>query len=543
MSDRSIADLAVDSLADRVRSRRHEHPPPLLLLVGVLIGAAVLSPIGWILVRAFEVPGPRAVELLTSGSTTRVLLNSVGLVASVTGLSTVVGVPLAVATVRTDLPFPRFWTIALGLPLVVPSYLGAFAYVAAFGPNGTFASLLEPLGVTGLPSIYGFEGAVFVLVLYVYPYVFLGTRAALISMDSSLVEAARTLGDSPVSAFRRATLPQILPGITAGALLVALYALSDFGTPAIMHVDVFTRVIYVEYSYSRGSAALLSVQLLLVAAVILLLESRISGADQSGYASGQVRPASQIELGRWKPVVLAACSAVVVLALVLPVSVFVQWLVRANAAGIDTGYGFQWAYAWNSVYAATLTAGAAVAAAVPIGYLSGRFDSPVARVVERATYAGYAVPGIVVALALVYVGVRYVRGLYQTLPLLVFAYVVRFLPQAVGTTRSSVVQVDRRLVEAARTLGDSPVSAFRRVALPLILPGVSAGAALVFLTTMKELPATLLLQPSNFDTLVTYIWTVRESGFYSRVAVPALVLVGVSALSMLVILARERHET
>ncbi|WP_435128214.1 ABC transporter permease [Halobaculum sp. D14] len=526
---------------ETIRRVRDRGAPPLALLAaGVVVALAVLAPVGWLVVRALEVPRPRAIHLLTSRSTLTVLVNSIGLVAAVTAASTALGVPLAVATARTDLPFSRFWTVALALPLVVPSYLGAFAYVAAFGPNGTLADALAPLGVVGLPSIYGFPGATFVLTLYVYPYVFLGTRAALLTMDASLVEAARTLGDSPVAAFRRVTLPQILPGITAGALLVALYALSDFGTPAIMHVDVFTRVIYVEYSYSRDTAALLSVQLLFVTAVVLLLESRVSGTDGSGYATGQIRSASRLQLGWLKAPVLLTCAAVVALALLVPLGVFTQWFFRDVPA---YGGGFSLEYAWNSVYAAALTAGVAVVAAVPVGYLSGRYaDSRLARLLERVTYAGYAVPGIVIALALVYVGVRYVRGLYQTLPLLVFAYVVRFLPQAVGTTRSSVVQVDRRLVEAARTLGDSSVAAFRRVTLPLILPGVSAGAALVFLTTMKELPATLLLQPANFRTLVTYIWTARESGFYGRIAVPALILLGVSALSMVVILTRERTQ-
>ncbi|MGB9985903.1 ABC transporter permease [Salarchaeum japonicum] len=530
-----------DQNVSRVRRLRESLPPRALLITSALVAVAVVSPLGWLVVRALDVPTPRAVSLLTSASTASVFTTSVALVAVVTLGSVLLGVPLAVATARTDLPFARFWTVALALPLVVPSYLGAFAYVAAFGPNGTLADLLAPLGVTELPSIYGFEGAALVLTLYVYPYVFLGTRAALLTLDASLVEAARTLGDSPLAAFRRVTLPRILPGITAGALLVALYALSDFGTPAIMHVDVFTRVIYVEYTYSRDTAALLSVQLLLVTAVILLLESRVSGASASGYASGQVRSASRLELGWLTVPVLLACAAVVALTLLVPLGVFTRWLVTADAA-VAYGDAFSWTYAWNSVYAAALTAGVAVLAALPVGYLSGRYGSSrLARLFDRLTYVGYAVPGIVVALALVYVGVRYVRGVYQTLPLLVFAYVVRFLPQAVGATRSSVVQVDRRLVEAARTLGDSSLAAFRRVTLPHILPGVSAGAALVFLTTMKELPATLLLQPANFRTLVTYIWTARESGFYGRIAVPALVLLAVSALSMTIILTRERQ--
>ena len=138
-----------------------------------------------------------------------------------------------------------------------------------------------------------------------------------------------------------------------------------------------------------------------------------------------------------------------------------------------------------------------------------------------------------------YLGLRYVPFLYQSVILLVFAYVIRFLPQAVGTTESSILQVDPQYIEAARSLGYHPLSAFRKVVLPLVAPGIAAGAALVFLTTMKELPATLMLRPTGFETFVTYIWLVQGAGYYGQAAVPALVLVALSGLSMLVILRRE----
>jgi len=189
-----------------------------------------------------------------------------------------------------------------------------------------------------------------------------------------------------------------------------------------------------------------------------------------------------------------------------------------------------------------LAAVAAVLAALPVAYFSARSSSRVGRLFERATYVGYAMPGVVLGLALVYFGSNYAPVVYQALPLLVFAYVVRFMPQAVGATRSSLLQVDPKLTEAARTLNETTIGAFRRITLPLIAPGVVAGAALVFLTTMKELPATLLLHPTGFKTLVTHIWLVQEAGYYGRAALPALVLVGLSAVSMLVLLTQEGND-
>lgn len=515
-----------------------------LTLLAASVAVLVVLPLVWLLDRASMVGVERAVALLTSADNIAVLVNSVGLVAAVTLGGVLLGVPLAVLTVQTDLPFRRFWTIASALPLVVPSYIGAFSYVSAFGPRGELADLLAPLGVERIPSIYGFHGAALVLILYTYPYVFLTTRAALLSFDATLVEAARTLNHTRWQAFRRITLPQITPGITAGALLVALYTLSDFGTPAIMQFEVFTQQIYVNYRAfgGRDLAALFSLQLVAVTLVILAVESRIGASQRGAYVSRGARRPGEIELGKWKAPALLFAATVTTLCLVVPLAVLVLWLTWENPGYGAGALAFSWEYGWNSVLVSAAAAIVCILGALPVAYLSARSESWLATIIDRATYVGYAAPGVVVGFSLLYFGVTYAPILYQTIVILVFAYVVRFLPQALGTARSSLLQVDPKLVEAARTLGHRPTTAFRKVVLPLIMPGVAAGAALVFLTTMKELPATLMLRPTGFDTFVTYIWRVRGSGHYGKAAFPALVLVVISGLSMLVILARERYD-
>jgi len=533
---------AVDGLREWLGWPGRYDSNPIVTAAAVLVAVTVISPLLWLVLRAAAVGPSEALSILTASSTMQVFTNSLALVVSVTVVSVALGVPLAVLTVLTDLPFRRFWTVVLALPLVVPSYLGAFAFVSAFGPRGTLAELLSPLGVT-IPTVYGFEGATLVLALFVYPYVFLTTRASLLSFDARQLEAAQTLNHDFRSAFRRIVLPQIAPGVTAGVLLVAFYALSDFGTPAIMHFDTFTRVIYVQYNnFGRGTASLLSIQLLAVTALVLFLESRFgsSAGSGDGYGGGVTSTDTVVtSLGWLKAPALLFCTFVVALTLVVPVAIFGMWLLRSGPGYVGGGVNFQWTFAVNSVYVAAIAAAATVLAALPIAYVSARSNSRIARLLERSTYVGYAVPGIVLALALVFLGANYLPWLYQTLPLLVFAYVVRFLPQAVGATRSSVLQVDSELLGAARTLGETPRGAFRRVTLPLIAPGLVAGAALVFLTTMKELPATLILHPTGFTTLVTYIWRVQEAGYYGRAALPALVLVAVSALSMILLLRQE----
>ena len=521
-----------------------ETPTPVVVLAAA-VAAAVLSPLVWLVRQASTVGLAESVALLTSPTATEVLVNSVVLTAVVTVASVVLGVPMAVLTVQTDLPFRRAWTVLVALPLVVPSYIGAFAYTSL--PN-----LYESVGLaaaTGVepPTVYGLWGTALVLTLFVYPYVFLTTRASLLSFDEAQLEAARTLNHGFPAAFRRVILPQILPGVAAGSLLVALYALSDFGTPAIMRYDVFTRVIFVElnsFGAGRANATLFSLQLLAVTAVILALESRVGGDAAAGYGT----PASSstvLSLGRYRWAAALLPAGITLFTLGLPVAILAMWLVRSGPGYRGGGLAFRPEFAVNSVFVAALAALVTVLLALPVAYYAGRSNSLPARLVERSTYLGYAMPGVVLGLALVFFasqwlletfGAGAVRLVYQSLPLLVFAYVVRFLPQAVGSTRSSVLGVDRELVGAARLLGASPRRAFRRVTLPLIAPGLLAGTALVFLTTMKELPATLILHPTGFTTLVTYIWRVQEAGYYGRGALPALVLVTASGLSMLPLL-------
>ncbi|WP_394295530.1 ABC transporter permease [Natrialba chahannaoensis] len=456
----------------------------------------------------------------------------------VTLFSILLGVPLAVLTTRTDLPYPRFWTIVAALPLVIPSYIGAIAFTGMFGSGGEIDSLFG----MSVPRIDGLSGATFIITLYTYPYVFLTTRAALLSMDSSLVDAARTLNAGPFEAFRRVTFPQIRPGIAAGALLAGLYAISDFGTPAFMRASVFTSMIYWEFSnFAVEYAALLALQLIAIVAIVLVIEAGI-GRDEDASGGVGAKPGTTIRLGRWKWPAMGFISALGTITLVVPVAIFTNWLFRSEGDPIPS-LEFEWGFAFNSVRLALLAALVACLFALPVAYYSGRANSLVSRVLERATYIGFAVPGIVIGLALVFLGTRTLPSLYrQGVWLLVFAYVVRFLPQAVGTVRSSVLQVDDKTIEAARTLNAGRIETFRRITLPAIMPGLVAGGILVFLTTMKELPVTLMLQPIGMDTLVSIIWDAQDALAYRYAAIPSLILILISGLSMLVLLRQEGGE-
>ncbi len=506
-----------------------------LAALSAVLALLIVSPMLWIVWEASTVETPRAYELVVSSQTASITANSIALMLAVTFFSILLGVPLAFLTTRTDLPHPRFWTVVAALPLVIPSYIGAIAFVSMFGSGGEFDTFL---GVS-LPRVEGLSGAIFVITLYTYPYVFLTTRAALVSVDSSLFDAARTLNRGPVESFRRVTLPTIRPGIAAGALLAALYAVSDFGTPAFMQASVFTSMIYWEfenYNTPVGYAALLALQLVAIVAVVLVIEAGI-GRDED--ASGGEGEGSIIRLGRWKWAAMGFVGLLGVVTLVVPVAVFTVWIFRSEGDRIPA-LEFHPEFAFNSVYLALLAAVVACLFALPVAYYSGRANSFVSRVLERATYVGFAVPGVVIGLALVFLGLNTLPSLYrQGVWLLVFGYVVRFLPQAVGTVRSSVLQIDDSTIEAARTLNAGRLETFRRVTLPMIAPGMVAGAILVFLTTIKELPITLMVRPIGMETLVIKVWQAHDALAYRYAAIPALLLILISGLSMLVLLRQE----
>jgi len=193
----------------------------------------------------------------------------------------------------------------------------------------------------------------------------------------------------------------------------------------------------------------------------------------------------------------------------------------------------------NSVLASGLAAILAVVASIPVAVLAVRHRGMLGSLVERMTYAGFALPGIVIGLAFVFVAARYLPWAYQTLPLLLAAYLVRFAPEAVGITRAALLQVSPRIEEVARTLGRTPGRVLREVTVPVIRPGLLAAAALVFLTAMKELPTTILLAPTGFDTLAVRIWSATSEGFFARAAAPALLMVLVAAASLWFLLRAE----
>lgn len=513
----------------------------LLWGAGALVALALLLPTAYLLIRAIGA-GEAAWQNLLRWRTVETMARTLWLAASVTLLSTLIAVPLAWITVRTDVPMRRFWAALAPLPLVIPSYVGAYVMASALGPRGLAQQWLEQwFGVQRLPSMYGFSGALITLTLLSYPYLLLSVRASLLRMDPALEEASRSLGHSAWRTFWRVTMPLLRPALGAGGLLVALYTLRDFGAVALMRYDTFTRVIYIQYqSFDRSQAALLALVLVVVTLIFVALEARIQ--RRSRYfqgATGIMRPPLLASLGIWRWPAALFCAAIVFFSLVLPACLLVYWLVRGLRAG-ETVMALGSA-TWNSVLASGIAAVVIVIAAVPVALLVVRRPGVLSHLLERLTYSAFALPSIVIALALVFFGANHAFWLYQTLAMLILAYGILFIPQAVGTVRASLLQIHPSLEEAARGLGRSPLRVFLSITLPLLRPGLLAGASMVFLTAMKELPATLLLAPIGFRTLATAVWSAVSEAYFAAAAAPALLIVLMSSVPMTILMLREQN--
>jgi iron(III) transport system permease protein len=280
--------------------------------------------------------------------------------------------------------------------------------------------------------------------------------------------------------------------------------------------------------------------LVLLTITILAIEMRTRG--RSSYYGGDVGSASaavRLRLGRWRWPSFFFCAVLVTLALVLPAGVLLYWLVR----GLKVGVAFPslWAAALNSLLTSGAAAGLALVAAVPVAVLSVRRAGSVSGILERISYSAFALPGMVVALALVFFGANFARPLYQTMVLLLLGYLILFLPQVVGALRAALLQLSPSLEHAARTLGRGPLAVFRTITLPITWPGLAAGAGLVFLTAMKELPVTLMLAPLGFRTLSTSVWSAVSEAYFAAAAAPALFLILLSSLPMALLVLREEE--
>ena len=535
--------------SDLVRLRSNPISPRLVIAVG-LVALFVAVPLAYIFIRALEAE-PEAWRRLFQTRIWGLLGNTLLLVVAVTGGALLTGVSMAWFTEQTELPGRKIFRWLLAMPLAIPAYIGGIVHLALLRSRGGYIpQLLETIFGQPVftPSPLGFWGATFILTLFTYPYVYLLSAAAFRSLHASLEEAARTFGRTPFQTLFQVTLPALRPGLAAGALLVALDILAEYGTVALLRYETFSSAIFVQLSgrYDRSAASVLSGILVALAILILWGELRLQGQARFTQMESNWRPAPPIPLGKWRIPALLLVLGVVSASLLVPVAVLTIWSIQAFfdpqtlATVFRTGSQSFGNYVWNSLWSSGLAALLAVTLSLPVALLSVRYPNRFSRFISRFCQVGYAIPGVVIALSLVLFVNRWLPFLYATPLVVVIAYVLRHMPQAVRASESALNQLSPSLEEAARMLGRTSPQTFLQVTLPLILPGLMAGGSLVFLTSLKELPATLLLRPAGFDTLAVRVWIWATEGFYSQAAPAALLLVLASAFPLYFLLRREQ---
>jgi iron(III) transport system permease protein len=500
--------------APLVRARRNRRPP-LMLGLSAVAAALILLPLVFLCVQAGQAGWSSLSRLLFRSLTGRLLMNTVELAICVTTLCAVIGTAAAFVTERTDLPLRRMWAALIVLPLAIPDFIVGY----------TWSSLW--------PSLQGLGGAVLVMTLSLNPLVYLPVAASLRASDPGLEEAARSLGFGPVAVFRRVTLQQIRPALLGGSLVVCLALLAEYGAFEILRFQTFTTTIYTEFTVAFSSSAASALALVLVLLGLGVLLARHFAVDKRGRASrsggGARRPPIRYRLGLRAVPVTVGCVALTGLSLGVPISTLVYWLTKTEPTTLPAVASVPTAAQTTLLYA-LLAAGGASLLALPIALFVDRHPGPLSRLLESVALSVQGLPGLVIAMALVFFSVRFAFALYQTPMLMVIGYSVLFCPLALVSARASLTHAPARLEETARSLGKRPIVALLKVTLPLMAPGLAAGFCLVFLSVVTELTATLLLLPTGVKTLATQFWAFQNDQSYAAAAPYAAAIVAIAVV-------------
>ncbi len=494
-------------------------PPIALLVAAAMVALLVALPLVYTVIQALQVDWDGAVETLFRPLVGELVLNTVGLVVATTVAAAMIGTACAWVTERTHIPGRDVWAILAVAPLAIPPFISSYAWVS-------LSSALQ-----------NFLGAWLVVTSSYYPLVYLPVAAALRGIDPTLEESARSLGLNSTMCFVRVVLPQLRPALLGGMLLVALNVMVEFGAFALLRFRTFTTELYAEYrtGFNGPEASLLATLLLIMCSLCLLAELRVRGAARyARIGRGTRRAATRYRLGWTRFAVLAALAVLTIATLGVPLGTIAYWLTQHGAAAItpaEVSPALLLGSTLASIRLGLIGAAVTLFLALPLGFLSVRYRGRLIVLLERSAYLAQGVPGIVVALALISLTIRSIYPLYQTTALLIAAYAIVFLPLALVCVRAALEQVQPALEEAGRSLGLTWLGVARRIVLPLAGPGLGAAAALVFVSVLTELTATLLLAPIGTVTLATQVWADTSTLAFAAAAPYAALMLILSLLS------------
>ncbi len=530
-------------------------------LVAVLVAAPVLVVLSSVFTPAGEVWSHLASTVLPG-----YVRNSLWLMAGVGLGSLVIGVGLAWLATMCRFPGKRVFEWALLLPMAVPAYILAYTYTDFLQFSGPVQMALRAITGWGpgdywFPNVRSLGGAIAMLTLALYPYVYLLSRAAFLEQSSSILDASRSLGRGPWGSFFMVSLPLARPAIVAGVALALMEALSDFGTVDYFGVSTFTTGIYRTWfgMGERVAAAQLASLLLAFVLVLVVLErwSRRPATYQQPTSSRyRVLPGYRLS-GRRAAVAFVACLTPIALGFLLPAGVLLTLTVRHTERTVSPAF---WQYASNSLVLAALTALLAMLLALVLAYGVRIRPNVLTKLATRVASMGYAVPGSVIAVGVLMplgfidnavdgwmrttFGISTGLLLSGTIISLVFAYLVRFLAVSFGTVEAGLGKVTRSMDEAAMSLGHRPLRTLFRVHMPMLRGSLLTATLLVFVDVIKELPATLIVRPFNFDTLAVRVYRLASDERLVEASGGALAIVLVGILPVIVVsaaIARSRE--
>jgi len=509
----TVRDALPDVRAGLRPARRRRRPAGQLLL-SAIVAIVLFLPLVFLLTEAAGSGAGKVAGLIGRPLTAQLLWNTVRLGVVVTLLCAVIGTGSAWLVERTNLPGRRVWAVLLVVPLAIPDFVVSFGW----------ASLST--------AVAGFRGAVLVMTLALYPLVYLPVAASLRNADPVQEEVARSLGSGSLKTFWRITIGQARVAILGGCLLVVMVMLAEYGAFEILGYQTFTTEIFTEFSVSFDipAASALSLVLIVLGLLVLIADPSGRGRRRVSRASRTAqRSAPRHRLGPWTVPALALLGALVLLALGVPVGSAAYWWATGTnqpftGTSLLSATGYTFAYSASAAVLATVMA-------LPVAILVVRRGGRVARLIERSTYLVLAMPGLVIALSLSYFSERYGDGIgYQSAPMLVVAYSIMFFPLALVGVRASVAQAPVGLEDVAKSLGQRRLAVFWRVTRPLVTPGLAAAFCLVFLSTVTELTATLILVPTGVQTLATQFWNYQQNLAYGQAAPFALLMIAIAAV-------------
>ena len=482
-----------------------------LVAVAALVAALLLLPLAFLVSQASTVGWHDLSRLLFRHLTGTLLWNTVTLLAAVSVGCAVLGTAAAWCVERTNLPGRRIWAVLVVLPVAIPDFVIAFGWVSV------------------APSIHGFRGAALIMTLALYPLVYLPVAASLRGADPAHEEVARGLGLGRIETFVRVTLAECRVAILGGTLVVALAMLAEYGAFEILRFNTLTTTIFSEFSHGATNAACaLSLVLVLISFFVLGGETAARGRAREHRSARAARAIPRHRLGRATVPVSLAFLALAGLALGVPIGTLVYWIARGSSSTLPSASIAN--PAWHTTLYSASAAALATALALPVALVAVRQRRVTTVLLERSTYIVQALPGLVIALALIFFTTRHALFLYLHPQLLVIAYAILFFPLALVAVKASVARAPIGLEDVGRSLGRRPVEVFWRVTLPLAGPGLAAAFCLVFLSAVTELTATLLLVPTGVQTLSTQFWQYTTNLSYGAAAPYAALMVGIAAV-------------